>query len=65
MCTALYEAAQCGKLTAAQVLLAAGAQTGIRRTNFEDPALHVAAQNGDVKSLRALLEHGVDLDSSD
>ncbi|CAM9254332.1 unnamed protein product, partial [Ectocarpus sp. 6 AP-2014] len=49
-----------GRVTTVKVLLAAGADAGMRGLWDAAPALSLAAQFGEIGMMKALLEHGVD-----
>ncbi|CAB1117378.1 unnamed protein product [Ectocarpus sp. CCAP 1310/34] len=63
--TPLIVAACCNQVAAALALLAAGADITLRSTQFKCPATHAAALEGHVEILRAIIEHGADVDAVD
>ena len=64
-CTPLFLAAWKGHLAAALALLAAGADARLRCGEFEWPVIIMAAQNGHVDIVRAVIEHGAGVDAAD
>lgn len=62
-CSALYCAAQFGRLAATKALLDAGADVGIRCGEIQNLAQHIVAENGHVDVTKALLDHGADVDA--
>ncbi|MFN2420649.1 MAG: ankyrin repeat domain-containing protein [Gemmatimonadota bacterium] len=62
--TALHQAADFGRLDAARILLARGAEPATRDRNGATP-LHYAAREGHPAVAELLLEHGADPDSRD
>ena len=64
-CTPLSLAAWKGHLATALALLAAGADASLRCGEDSSPAMHVAAGEGYVDIVRAVIEHGADVDAAD
>ena len=63
--TPLFLAACKGHLAATLALLAAGADASLRCGEFGSPVVIVAAQEGYVDIVRAVIEHGADVDAAD
>lgn len=63
--TPLYLAVDKGNVVAALALLAAGADVTLRCCRTKAPVMHVAAEKGHVEILRAVIEHGADVDAVD
>eukprot|EP00752_Nemacystus_decipiens_P007696 g6879.t1 len=63
--TPLVLAGYQGHVAAAQALLAAGADANHRCREYKTPVMHVAAQEGHVEILRALIKHGADVAAVD
>lgn len=63
--TPLYLATYYGNFAAALALLAAGADVSLRCGRHRDPVMHMAAGEGRVEILTAVIEHGADVDAVD
>lgn len=63
--TALGLAVVDGHVAATLALLAAGADVSLQYSSDKTPLTHVAAEDGNVEILRALIDHGADVDAVD
>ncbi len=63
--TPLHTAALANQATSAQALLAGGADVSIRCDTRNMSVVHLAAQKGHVDILRAVIEHGADVEATD
>eukprot|EP00752_Nemacystus_decipiens_P010676 g9507.t1 len=61
--TPLYLATDCGHLEAAVSLLAAGADVNLGCERYKSPVIHNAVGRGHVEILRAMIEHGADVNA--
>ncbi|CAM9250157.1 unnamed protein product [Ectocarpus sp. 13 AM-2016] len=63
--TPLHLAATQGSVLAMEILLAAGADSSLRSGDNDEPALQLAAIDGHLGVMRAMIRHGADLNACD